>query len=1274
MSDKLITNEDCIKWKKNKHLNPHTNYNITEKSNIYKRLKKACVDIATPKKTPVIAVEIPKQKMPITPELCYKWLNDNRKKNPITNALIKPSEKRNSIYKQLENACIKLKIIDAKTKEPLINKDEYSSFTIDINEKKPKIDIEKIKNPKYKTKQLITKDDCIKWNENKLLNPLTKNGKQKIKENGPIYKQFEQECSKYKLKEPKETKGFKETKETKEIKEPKDLKPKIEKEKKEIKLPIFIKSKVNKKKTIKDEFKELYYPDLNDSNFNEKLLSLKEIRVHKINEYPDIKTIEDFEKKASDLCGGFDKSSFQYLMSHYLSYRTPYKSLLLYYSVGVGKTCSAITIAESLLVNHNSYEESKIWVVLPGAIKEGFKNQIFDAMRMIDFSTISNQCTGDTYVKLSQISKETDMKVVEKRIKKLIKSRYSFFTYEGFANFIDSNYKDKQKIVKDKVIIVDEAHNIRSTSTGTDEDDENKRVYNALIDVCQSGINNRLIFLTATPMYNEPTDIYNLFYLLLLNDKRLHLYDDNLKLFDNDNNLYSSSQKFISMMASNYISYLRGKNPFNFAFKLSPKLSGIPVLEAPIPFKENGDPIDANDKDWIANIDNGIVLSKLGKKQIEFLKVKQQIEEEKGQHNNFNSEQPMNLVYDKSVGKEGFNNFFIRQGEGEQIIVKYATKYNNALVPDENNLGIYSGKFLKIINLIKNSKGIVVVYSKFKWSGVVPLAIALEHLGFTREGTQNLLSNPYIHEKVEYDKIKSPKYAILSSSDPEVMGNTTIDGLMTKINNPANMNGELVKVVLMTPVAGEGLNFQNIREIHITDPWYHFNKIDQIIGRGIRNCSHKRLPVKDRNVTVFMHCSINGMENETNDIHAYRIASRKLYQSFVVDEVIRNNAIDCSLFKSINFFPKSMFKLGDIDITTSQGKTIKYKLGDDEKYKPICRVNLEEIKENSNGFREETYKHLAISIQSKLKKLILELIHKKQRFIPFKELKEYFDFVDIKILMHSIKISIYPNSIIDDIILLPHQDGIHIIDIIQDNPLRLQLISDVDNEVSEVVEVKNDFYTKIQGLEKINYYNAIIALYLSLDEITFKTLINKIFKSKTLNKIDSFIEDCFVKEGIIITPNEIPSIPTTNKYLGFINIFNEDFEPLLYNYDDGINHKSLNQKQIQQLKSNRILIKPPDDFMKETNAWGLIIPTFADKEKKLKINTFKLLTADVIYGKKTGIVCSSLKKADHLSILTQLGLDPYADKKNTKFTYCNRIAIELYKINRISLLPEYKPK
>lgn len=1246
MNKKEITKEDCIKWKKDKFRNPHTNYEFKakEKSAEYKRFKKTCEGIKTPEtsfKEEINEVIIKNQKTAITKDLCYKWIANKGLINPITNSII---DKNGKLYKEIEKACIKLKIIDEKTKE--INK-EHQKFIDNYDKQNQKKEKVITKNPKYKLKYEPTLDDCKKWIKNKLINPRTN---VKINENGEIYLQLKNKC---------EALGIVDSKinEKKEIIKPRIIRRKIRQNIENISPEIKIEQKLIRKRKEK-ELTDTYYPDLDDIDFNKKLLELKEINVHKIDEYPNILTIEDFEKKATELCSGFDKSSFQYLMAHYLSYRTPYKSLMLYYGVGVGKTCSAITIAESLLVNHSSFEEAKIWVILPGAIEGGFKNQIFDLMKFVNFSDLSNQCTGDTYLKLAQLSKETDQKVAEKRIKKIIKSRYNFFTYEGFANFID-NQKDKSKIFKDKVIIVDEAHNIRSGG----DDDENKRVYNALLDVCSNGINNRLILLTATPMYNEPSDIYNLFYLLLVNDKRIHLYN-NEKIFDSNSKITKEAKDFISQMSSNYISYLRGKNPFNFAIQLSPKLSGIEILEKEFKLKENGEPIDELDKNWLSKLDYDITISQLGEKQLNFFEKKQKLEDDK--YNILNNHQPMNIVYENNSGKEGFNNFFIKEGTQEQVIVRYQTKYKNALSPD--NINKYSGKIKKIYDIIKKSKGIVIIYSGFIWAGIIPIAIMLEHMGFTREGTFNILSQQSITNPVNYDGIKNPKYAILSSDNPEIMGNTSIDNLMSKINNPENKNGELVKVVLITRVASEGLNFQNVRELHILDPWYHFNKIDQIIGRGIRNCSHKNLPISERNVTVYLHCGINGYERETTDIHTYRIATRKLYQSFLVDEIIKNNAIDCALFKSINYFPQSMFKLGKIELITSQGIKINYQFGDENKYKTNCKVNLNELKENKVGFREETYKHLALNIQIKLKKIILNFIHNNKRFITYEYLKEIFNYVDYKILMHTFKISIYPNVIIDNIILLPHENGIHIIDIIEDKPLKINISKEIIEENRKKYEINIDFYNKLKIED--NYYNASIGLYESLDEITFKLLINKLFQSEQLNKEDKFIEDVFIKEGILIKPNEIPSIVTTDKYVGFINIFTEEFEPLIYN-TDGINHKLMNKKQKEQLISNRNYLKIPDDFTKETYAWGLIVPIYETKEKHNKINIFKLLTPGVIYGKKTGIVCTSLQKKEHNKILTDLGLE---DIKNTKQSYCNKIAIELAKINRLTLLPQYKPK
>ena len=1246
-----LTDEECIKWKSDKTINPITKYKIQKGKSVYKELEKQCKHINTPvlhdddkdkDKKQIINIVINGKKYDLDENKCYQWLSNNKQKNPFTNHRISLNS---PIVKILENGCNKLGIYELPEKKKEDEKEE---------DKKEK------QNPKYIPKKEITDEDCIKWKSNKLRNPLTKTYS-KIKENGPIYNKFKSECKHIKTPELKK----KET--TKISKSSSSSKSQLSSSSKSSIKPIEIKKKEKKKND--EERNTLYYPELNDSNFNEKLLSLKEIRVHKIPEYSDINTVEDFEKKAKDLCKGFDKSSFQYLIAHYLSYRSPYKSLLLYYSVGVGKTCTAITIAEGILYTHSSSEEPVIWVILPGAIEAGFKRQIFDTMKMTDFKNIANQCTGETYIKLAQLINELDIKEVDKRIKKIIKSRYRFFTYEGFASFIDINYIQKNKIVTNKLIIVDEAHNIRSSG---EDSDENKRVYNALMTITQNGINNRLVLLTATPMYNEPFDIYNLFLLLLRNDKREYLYD-NTKIFDSNNNLNSKAVKFISLMSSNYISYLRGKNPFNFAFKLSPRLSGYKLLDKVLKNTENGKAIPDNDNNWIDNVEDGIITSELGEKQLEYLNSKDQLKEKFDiQKNNFSALQPMNIVFDSTIGKEGFNNIFIKTNDKEQIKVRYNDKYNNMLSPDKDHLGKYSGKFLLLSDIIKKTKGIILIYSRYIYSGVIPIGVMLEHMGFSRLNSDNLLDKEQITYNTTYDNIPNPKYCILSSADPEIMGNTTIDSLMKVINNPLNINGELVKIVLMTPVAGEGLNFMNIREIHLLESWYHFNRVDQIIGRGIRNCSHKNLPIEERNVTVFMHCGINGYERETADVHAFRISARKLHQSFLVDEIIRNNAIDCGLFKSINYFPKELFKLGNIDIITSQGSKIKYELGDEEKFKPICKIDIEKIKEDSLGFREETYKHLSLNIKNKIKELILEGIDNNERFYSYDYLKQVFKDVDIKILMYAIKLSVYPNILIDNILILPHTEGIHIIDVIEDRPLKITLLKEnIDNKEKKENKIDDNIYNIIKQVDfKDNYHNAVISLYRSLDENNFKLIITKIFLEENLNDIDKFIEDCFINEGIIITKKEIPNYPTDNKHIGFVNIYNEEFEPLIYS-EDG-NHKNFTPKLLESLKANRIRIIKPDDLTKETISWGLMIPIFEDKEKKNKINVFKLLTPGINYGKKTGIVCTSLQKKEHTKIFKEIGLDD--TEKNSKESYCYKIAVQLYKIKRLSLLPEYKPK
>ena len=44
----------------------------------------------------------------------------------------------------------------------------------------------------------------------------------------------------------------------------------------------------------------------------------------------------------------------------------------------------------------------------------------------------------------------------------------------------------------------------------------------------------------------------------------------------------------------------------------------------------------------------------------------------------------------------------------------------------------------------------------------------------------------------------------------------------------------------------------NVRQIHLFEPWHNRSRLEQVIGRGIRKCSHISLPLEKRNVTIFL--------------------------------------------------------------------------------------------------------------------------------------------------------------------------------------------------------------------------------------------------------------------------------------------------------------------------------------------------------------------------------------------------------------------------------------
>jgi superfamily II DNA or RNA helicase len=75
-------------------------------------------------------------------------------------------------------------------------------------------------------------------------------------------------------------------------------------------------------------------------------------------------------------------------------------------------------------------------------------------------------------------------------------------------------------------------------------------------------------------------------------------------------------------------------------------------------------------------------------------------------------------------------------------------------------------------------------------------------------------------------------------------------------NDSNNLNGSEVKVLLLSEAGSTGLSFKAVRHMHILESNTEFVTLMQAIGRVARHKSHEKLEEKDRNVTIHRYHGI----------------------------------------------------------------------------------------------------------------------------------------------------------------------------------------------------------------------------------------------------------------------------------------------------------------------------------------------------------------------------------------------------------------------------------
>ena len=155
----------------------------------------------------------------------------------------------------------------------------------------------------------------------------------------------------------------------------------------------------------------------------------------------------------------------------------------------------------------------------------------------------------------------------------------------------------------------------------------------------------------------------------------------------------------------------------------------------------------------------------------------------------------------------------------------------------------------------------------------------------------------YNYKNYKEHGIGKNRFAIWSGDESSVYKNCVRD----IFNNKKNINGGNIKIFLGSPSIKEGVSLLRIDQVHIMEPYWNISRVDQIIGRAIRYCSHKDVPRSRKKVHIFMYHSVHSKEKISIDQYIYELAIKKQILINKFERILKESAIDCKLNKAAIF-------------------------------------------------------------------------------------------------------------------------------------------------------------------------------------------------------------------------------------------------------------------------------------------------------------------------------------------------------------------------------------
>ena len=654
------------------------------------------------------------------------------------------------------------------------------------------------------------------------------------------------------------------------------------------------------------------YPVVDDINFSEQLHEYKEFNIPIKQPHP--KTEEDVKKLVHDNdVLPISLTTYQMFVRNFMSNYTPYNGMLLFHGLGTGKTCSAITICEE----YRSYlkksgKKKRIYVMsMTNAILENFKYQLFNEshLQKVNNRWVCNSCLGDKFLQeldpyqLLPMEKQNLCKLIQS----LIDEYYEFIGCGAFANEYFRNIENKsntgkinyiQEHFEGAMFVMDEAHNIKG------DKDKEKNFATCLTDIV-TYTTVKLLMMTATPVFHNCRDFIFLSEILNRNDKVPYIQNEN-DIFDKQDNFVEGGKEVLFQHLHGYISYVKGENPYSFPYRIYPE--------------KKYDPPKKRDYTIEHLQIYPIVLSEFqSEKYIENAKDSQDVDNKTYALETDNKMKQLTFIAYPNDQKIG-DAMIVNTSNGIPDI-SYKTSEPERFF-DPEHIGKYSAKLHEMQMIVQKSEGILLLYVEKITEGIYPVAVALEAIGYKYKDKHRRVNLCKDYTKID----NNYSYAILNPSFNNASVN--IQETIALINDSSNQDGNYIKVVIITSALTEGVDFKNVRQVHIINPWWNLSQIEQIIGRAVRFRSHKELEFEKRNVEIFLYTAfLHDNSIATIDYKMYSDSEEKAKKIGEVTRLLKEIAFDCR-FNSVQ--TQSNDSLNGLTITqhTSSGLKKQTLVGD----------------------------------------------------------------------------------------------------------------------------------------------------------------------------------------------------------------------------------------------------------------------------------------------------------------------------------------------------------